>query len=280
MVDGKTLHGGLSDRVRGIIFGYLASKDAGVDFKVHFSSPFKLESYLEPNTHDWIINESDISYNSNEAEPIYIHSAFDKQYESKLKFDYLKKRIAESSKSQVHLYSNIIYTKDGRYSSAFKELFKPTAIVQKELDRLHSILGDSYLTATFRFQNSLGDFAELNLQPLSPDKQQDLISRCRQELEKLHHSYADKSILVTSDSKKFLEAVDSLDYVYTIKGELVHMSFTADSSLDLHKKPFVDYMMIAGAEQIFLFCTSGMYQSGFPYTASLINNRPFKEIRF
>lgn len=86
--------------------------------------------------------------------------------------------------------------------------------------------------------------------------------------------------MVTSDSRKFLDVVDKLDYVYTIPGKVVHMSYTEDMHFETHLKSFVDLMMLADAEKLYLLVTGDMYHSGFAESASFINNRPYKVINF
>lgn len=72
MADGKMLHGGLSDRLCGIISTYDYCIKNGIGFKIHFNSPYNLTDYLLPNRYDWTIDESQISFNLKESEPVYI----------------------------------------------------------------------------------------------------------------------------------------------------------------------------------------------------------------
>lgn len=48
IIDGKTPHGGLSDRLRGLFSIYYYCKQRGYTFKVAWNYPFKLEDYLMP----------------------------------------------------------------------------------------------------------------------------------------------------------------------------------------------------------------------------------------
>ena len=48
MVDGKYVHGGLSDRIRGITSIYHYCKDHQIPFYLNYTYPFKMEDYLEP----------------------------------------------------------------------------------------------------------------------------------------------------------------------------------------------------------------------------------------
>ena len=74
MFDGRKRHGGLADRLRGICTTYCFCREQGIDFRLHFSSPFRLEEFLVPNQYDWRIAEQEISYNALDAHPVYIAS--------------------------------------------------------------------------------------------------------------------------------------------------------------------------------------------------------------
>ena len=63
MLDGRALHGGLSDRLMGIISTYKVCKLLNLDFRIHFVKPFFLNDYLVPNKIDWKISYEEISYN-------------------------------------------------------------------------------------------------------------------------------------------------------------------------------------------------------------------------
>ena len=66
-IDGKTIHGGLSDRLRGLFSTYYYCLKEGIDFKVFWTYPFNLQDYLEPNKVNWLIEGKAISHNKNEV---------------------------------------------------------------------------------------------------------------------------------------------------------------------------------------------------------------------
>ena len=87
-------------------------------------------------------------------------------------------------------------------------------------------------------------------------------------------------ILVTSDSRKFLNEIDKEEWSYTIPGKLVHMSYTPIHNFETHLKSFVDLLVLSEAEKLYLLVTDDMFHSGFAESASLINNKPYEEIVF
>ncbi len=292
MVDGKFTCG-LSDRLQGTAFAYscireLREEGVDVEFRINFTAPFNLSTYLEPASYNWQIAPDKISYNSLQAHELVLMYPEEKDKVphrdiSLTNAEYLKREIKDSSHSQIHIYTNIHYGKNNSHSISFNELFKPSARLQEILTPHIEFLNTrgEYLNTTFRFQNLLGDFKEGSYLSLeSNEEREDLIKRCLAQIEKIHIKNPDKTILVTSDSRTFLNIANQKEYVYIVDGELVHMAYTTENTFEMHQKAFIDYLMIAGAEKIYLMRTGKMYNSGFPHTASMINNRPFERIEF
>ena len=62
MVDGRIHHGGMFDRLKGLITVYAISKALGKSFKLDWTYPFVLDKYLEPNEYDWLIDEIQMNF--------------------------------------------------------------------------------------------------------------------------------------------------------------------------------------------------------------------------
>lgn len=277
MIDGRSIHGGLTDRLRGICSVYTYCKQKGIPFYLNAVFPFKLEDYLVPNKYDWRIPEGDISYDSCKSAPIFVN---DYQFNTRLHRFYINKRLRE--KKQFHIYGNTPFL-DDHFTESFAELFKPSPRFQQDIDSLSSSLNLSsdYVAITTRFQQLLGDFKETGYKTLDEKGKQALITKCINKIEELHESeLKERRILCTSDSITFLNEVNKLPYVSIIPGNVVHMDHTSDASFETYEKSFLDLYMIAGAEKIVLLQTSDMYPSGFPKRAAMIYNRPFAHIAF
>lgn len=279
MADGKMLHGGLSDRLCGLVSAYACSKDLGVDFKVFFESPYLLTDYLIPNKVNWVIKKEEISFNSDEAIPIYLPN-----YEYRLGIDFQKKITKEKlniNSNQIHLYTNMRYFTKLEFNVLFNELFQLTEPLKNKINYNSQFLPDKYISITFRFQQLLGDFEEGDFEKLkTEDEKKQLINKCIskiKEIKKENSQY--HKILITSDSKIFLDCANQLDYVYIIPGDIVHMDFVQNKDLfDEHLKSFVDFFMLANADKIYLVNFHPLYSSSFPQTASFINNKEFIEL--
>lgn len=278
MADGKMLHGGLSDRLCGILSMYTYAKKHGYEFKILFVSPYKLTDILQPNQYNWTIDPKDISYNAKDAYPIYL-SVYSKNHSKVVK--HIDSYLDKLDVKQVHVYSNARYFDVEKVPQLFKELFVPCELLQTALDTHLNVLKDDYVSLTFRFQQLLGDFKEGNFAVLDSELEKErLVSKCLRVVECLYQKENVKRILVTSDSKTFLERVSHIDYVYVVSGEIRHMDFTDGKTVDISidMKSYVDMFMIANARAVYLCNMPPLYRSGFPETSSYIYGKPYYEI--
>jgi hypothetical protein len=168
MLDGRAYSGGISDILKGILSMYQFSKEIEFDFRINFCYPYNLSDYLEPNLYNWFISDNEISYNSNYSLPLWIYSSYSKfgkscefeiEFQRKILQKFFKKN---KSKLQFHIYTNSEWIKGAEYSTLFNELFKPSKTVQDTLNYHKRYLSSDYISMTFRFQQLLGDFENMD----------------------------------------------------------------------------------------------------------------------
>ena len=104
MADGRMKHGGLSDRLCGLISTYNYCKKNGCDFRINFKSPYQLDEILQPSNLDWRIKDEDISYSLCDSKPVYI--SFRPQYDVTEK---MFEKALNGGKKQYHVYTNARY---------------------------------------------------------------------------------------------------------------------------------------------------------------------------
>lgn len=280
--DGRIRNGGLADRLRGIVSVYQICKEQNLEFKIIFTSPFNLFEFLEPNIIDWCITEQELNYNTTITNLCYIDTLFGNEYEAKKQEQWFKREFKKNYK-EFHVRTNAIFSYNREYSTLFNELFKPSPKLRLSIEEQKEILGASYISTSFRFMNLIGDFnetVELHSK-LTKEEQNELITKNIEQLQLLHKKHSDKLILVNSDSTTFLQTAEKLDYVYVIPGSITHIDGKNDKDeYSAYEKTFLDFFMIANAEKIYLLRTGQMYNSGYPFAASKIYNRPFEKIEF
>lgn len=277
VIDNKVNSGGLSDRINGIISSFKVSQLVGYDFKILHSDPFELESYLVPNKYNWSMQKKLISYGKSQAVPVFIR-ALNRQNINKRILSFKQAVLSKNQIQQYHCYTNLILFSDEEFNSYFQILFRPSPILQEAIDFNTKKIGGKYVSITFRFQQLLGDFKEGNFPTLDEEGKITLIDKCLDVVKKISSKHKEHEVLVTSDSKTFLDKVAKLPRVYTIPGKLVHMAFTSDHSVETHLKSFVDLFMIANADKVYLVHSDKLYNSGFPRLASKIYSKPFESI--
>lgn len=281
--DGRFPHGGMFDRLKGAISVFAASQCIGREFKISFNHPFELRDYLEPNEYDWTIDKKDLTNSWPAARPIFMYGEFANPV-----------RLVKKRSCECHFYYgydsldwlNKRYGKNFEFGSLYKQLFKPTARLQKYIDLYKAEIGSKYIVAHFRFMNLLGDnteFKEIN--PSLPEIQQDeLINKSLDQLKSLmkstyHNESEQFRIMLATDSARFVSIVkEQIPDVYVVPGEIKHIGTAEDNSDASTIKMFLDYYLIAEAEKVYNFVSDGMWKSAFPEYAAKIGQKPFERI--
>lgn len=275
MLDGRRFHGGITDRIRGILSTWREAKRLGKPFYIHWNNPFPLEDYLVPNKVDWRIPASRISYRKGLAFPVVIEdetnlqSALRMAAASRLKFP------------QLHYYSNADNA-IGEYRELYSELFRPSPALEAEVERHLEALGPRYWSFTFRFLNLLGDFREWERKALPEDEAEVLIRSVigvmREEMKALPEGYR---VLVTADSRRFLDRVEREDSrIYVVPGDVKNVDLLKGEYKEAWLKTFTDHRLIMHAERAYLVRTGRMYKSGFPRFAAEVGGAEFIDLQF
>lgn len=278
LCDGRTVAGGLADRFKGMLSLYALCYEAGYDFRVCYTSPFRLADYLLPADYDWRIDPAELRYD--ETAMLVLENTEDSDYQTQRQATWLRERMAEGPR-EIHVItnSNFAYTLD--YSTLFWQLFRLAPQLDAALEAEHARLG-KYVTVNARFLTMLGDFRETgdNIS-LPADEALTLMGRCIAELEVLHAKHPRHTILVNSDSMRFLAEAQRLPYVRVVEGRVAHTDLMAhEGAEDAHQKLFLDFFLIATADAIYLLHTPPMRISGFPYAASKLAGKEMKVIEF
>lgn len=277
--DGKEGKYGLADRLRHCLSLYLYCQQNKLSYKIYHVFPFRLENILKPNKFNWVIDSGLVSKSIYRTRSIKIRSYYkstgiDEDIESNMQLQYLNKKII-SNKFQYHVYGNAHFFKSD-WKNAFDDLFSPSDELCELLDSLK--LPASYEAVSLRFQQLLGDFKEDGFPILSENEQNTLIEKCISEINSLRcrNFFSTKTILVTSDSVRFLNHVKILPDVIVIDGERAHPGTPLNNSERTYMNSFIDLYALRNAKRITLLRTGDMYNSGFPEFAARIGNKIFQ----
>lgn len=275
-LDNRTFQNGFADRLRGIVSAYAYAKLNNLQFKIDHKEPFCLEVFFEPNRVNWVLKESERTNNLLYSSPIVL-------------LDYTKgtRLLHLSKKRQYHIYSNINalqilnvnYSSSLTYHGLFNELFKPSKFLLENIKPYEFYINKGFISISFRFIRLMGDFDDCCGYTLSDNKQQELISTCHSFIRTIHERHNNiPYVLVTTDSKKFLDSVVNLDYVFVIPGKIGHIGY--GPNYEANVKTMLDFYMISQAKKAYLGCSDGMYESSFAKYAAETTGIEFEKINF
>lgn len=279
MADGKMVHGGMFDRLKGAVSIYALSKVHGKQFLIEFSSPFDLSVYLQPNKYNWTSEKTDIKYAYPYSRPIIAYSE-----------NLRANRLLKKKKGQIHFYFggdilgliNETYGQELEWSTLFNELFVPSTTLSNFVDERKKEIGCCYDAVHLRFVNLLGDNIEKNhYKVLTSDKQAELILSCCQKVKEIYNNCHNEGrrLIVASDSERFLKRIEAtLQDLYIVSGRIVHVDKIRQCSQDENLKLFADMYLLAGANKVYSVIGNGLYPSAFPEYSAKIGNTKFERI--
>lgn len=277
IIDGKTPHGGLSDRLRGLFSIYYYCKQKGYHFKIAWNYPFRLQDYLKPANENWIAEDWELASNRKMVSFRFFNSYSMMNNKEKDYFELLDFR-----KPIAHVYSNVTLHEE-LFPVLFNELFVPVETLQHAVERNISKIGGEFYSMSFRFIGLLGDFKDKDSRFNELDDEADkenYIEHCLNAIRNVYNAMSKKrKILVTTDSSLFLVRLDAILYVYTIPGVVGHMDVDKNS-YELHFKTFLDFIMISKAIKCYSYQYGKMYSATkFAKTAALIGGKEYEVMK-
>ena len=275
MADGKMPHGGLFDRLKGLITIYAIAKSEFQRFVINFTNPFILEKYLVPNQYDWRADDGAIVYSYPWTRPVIAYSEFK-----------APDRLFKKRNGQTHFYfgNDILDCINKRYGmsyeweSLYNELFQPSDYLRYYINSIKQEIGGKYQAAHFRFQNLLGDRVEIGKYTvLEENEKRELENECIKKLHDINNQLQNNERLVVfSDSMVFLGYVKkSCSDYYVVPGNVKHVDNVDQSSEDEALKLFIDMYLMIDAEKVYSIVGNKLYPSAFPEYSAKIGRKPF-----
>ncbi|AXT20744.1 hypothetical protein D7030_11775 [Flavobacteriaceae bacterium AU392] len=275
--DGLFPHGGLVDRLKGMISFYEISKLLNYEFYIHFDNPFNLNIFLEPNTVNWLIKKKDIKWHPTKTKLIYVVNNFNVK-----PLELIKKSKADT----FIVYANIDYLNsfhpladakalENKWRINFNELFKKTSQLN---DKLNNIEQEKYIAFHTRFTSLMGDFVDSSTKTISEEQKQKLLTQLQTEVKSIVKTTVYKCYGF-SDSVRFLDYIEEKEAVHLVEGNPFHMdNYKGNSTIEGHLKTMIDFFMIANSEIVYFLKIEPMYHSSFSKYAAIVGDKPFKMI--
>lgn len=273
--DGLFPHGGLVDRLKGIISFYQIAQTLGYDFKINFNNPFDLSLFLQPNNVDWQIDINNMRWHPTKTKTLYLVNNFDANP---------LKLIKNSKAKQFYVYANIDYSKtnfpdlnteqlEHKWRADFNQLFKKSELLEA---KLNAITTTPFISFHSRFTTLMGDFKDTTTKVLSVDEQDDLCNNLVTIINRVKAAH-NKNAFVFSDSINFINFVKQKVQVSSIEGQPFHMdNFNNNNNTDGHLKTLIDFFMIAKSDTVYFLNVKPMYNSSFSKYAAIVGQTNFK----
>lgn len=272
--DGLFPHGGLVDRLKGIVSFYEASKILNYEFFIQFDNPFNLDAFLEPNSVNWLIDGKDVGWHPTKTKLLYLINNFDAN-----PIEIIKK----SNANTFIVYANIDYLNafypeakpsiiENKWRHSFNELFKKTKLLN---DKLKGVENEKYIAFHSRFTSLMGDFVDSSVKIISEEEKQNLLSQIQTVMQGVINKTSMKSYAF-SDSIRFLDFIKAKEPIHLVEGNPFHMdNYKGGSTLEAHLKTMIDFFMIANSEKVYFLKVDPMYHSSFSRYAAIIGDKPF-----
>jgi hypothetical protein len=276
--DGLFPHGGIVDRLKGIISFYEVAKKLDYDFYIYFNHPFQLSYFLKPNKVNWDIKERELKYNPFSTKVIYLMDNFEVN----------PLELIKNSKAKTFLiYNNIDYLgvifkgnteseNQQIWYNSYNELFLVSSELNKEIQKNHH---DDRIVFHTRFTSLMGDFKDTTNIVLDENKRQKLINKLIRKMEEVVVLHPDKKVYVLSDSIVFLNYIKQHTSFTVLEGNPKHSGMkNNDADLESHYKTFVDFYFMTKSDAIYLLQLDQMYNSNFSKYAAILGDVPFTSL--
>jgi hypothetical protein len=275
--DGVVPHGGLVDRLKGIISFYQIAKELNYDFKILFDNPFKLSSFLEPNNIDWNFSRKQIHWHPTKTKIIYLINNFGANP---------MQLIQNSSAIRFYVYANIDYSKstfpelnqlqlEHNWRESFNALFKQSSHLSEKLNQIET---KPFIAFHSRFTSLMGDFKDTTTKILPYREREVLCDKLLQLINKTILTEAQKAYLF-SDSINFIAYVKDKINIKTVEGNPFHMdNFEKTKDTNGHLKTLIDFFMISKSEKVYFLKVNPMYNSSFSKYAAIVGNTKFERL--
>lgn len=283
MLNNKIKHGGLLDRLKGIISAKIIAEKNNLPFKIYSdNSSFNLCKYLLPKNQHTYLTKDELSMSAHVSRPVVMYNtlAFS---EADIMSRFRHKKRA------YHLYTNL------DFSAALHPLLNTGELQQqwkKQFFQLFSfadnisfpgqkiINGIATCGIHLRFTSILGDFDEAVNKPLPDEQKQLLIASCVQAVSQLIQQEKFQQFLVVSDSGTFLNTLKQIP-ANTFGNKLLLVPPGKIGHVDVHyddevlEKSVLDFYLLSQCKKIIQVKAKQMYNSQYSKYAAITGDAEY-----
>jgi hypothetical protein len=283
MFNNRLTHGGLLDRIKGIISTVIIARQLGYDYKVFAHPSFPLQQFLQDNPGNLYLTQEQIQYNGWNSKPVYFYNTFTFSNRQILS-------LFQKGKKQYHFYCNTDVLKhffpqytaeqlNTLWRATFHELFRFAPAFATDAA---SILPNGTPTCGIhlRFHSLLGDFKEVFNLPIPAAEQEALLQHCINSVTNIISDTHFQQYYIASDSSIFLQRMQQHISMHPVqkqvviaRGQPAHID--VDHSSQTLYKTLQDFYLLSTCTSIYQVLAPKMYNSQFSRYAAVIGNAPY-----
>jgi len=280
MADGSIVHGGLTDRNKGLLTSYYLAKKHNTPFSIFYISPVNYANFWHSNK----INITKLIINPFKFK-VWLVSSIDELKE------------LNEVKSEVFLKkTNLLYVNENilAYLNNNGNWEKPTQKLYNELD----LLGENHVKTSFkkdyfdyvskdfeilhfRCLNYLNDFDDSKILPIAEDQIIIALDKLRNHLEEQHENLKNKVFI--SDSRRLLNYFKDKGYRVFSTKTTKHMDNPGHSIIE-YMRGYQENHLITFAKSVnsytFYFNRQQPFNSHFAYYPAIFGNVPFHKFGY
>ncbi len=282
MLNNKIMHGGLVDRLKGIISGAMIAEELKIDFKVLVDeNTFNLFQFLNAVEQKVVASKDEVSFNYFFSRPVLLYNLLRISKENIL--------TRFRSKKQFHLYINMDVTnrffphlteeqKLAKWRDTFSKLFK--------FDNYFHTYWQKQINTTkvcgihLRFVSLLGDFDEVVNHELDENAKANLVKKCLAGVTEIMKENNSEKFIVVADSAYFLDCLkthlsgtDLVDKLFIPTGVIGHIDIVKYEAV--LQKTILDFYLLSRCEEVFQVKAAGMHNSQYCRYAAILGNAPY-----
>lgn len=276
-------HGGLLDRLKGIVTAKIIAEKTGLPFGISAdTSSFNLFKYLLPKDDHILVHKDALCMSVFASKPVVLYNTL------AFRATDIFKKFQQKNKS-YHFYTNL------DFSAALNPLLSTEELHQLWKKQFFSLFSfadtitlpaQEILNATpacgihLRFTSILGDFDEAVNKPLPDDQKQLLIDSCVQAVSGVIKEQKFQQFLVLSDSVTFLNYIKQLPES-TFAGKKIIITPGKIGHVDVHhdeqilEKSLMDFYLLSQCKKIIQVKAKQMYNSQYSRYAAIIGNAEY-----
>ncbi len=276
MFDNKMLHGGLLDRIKGIVAAKMIADELQYDFKIYVNKKtFNLLAYLKLKDPNVAMPEDQLQYNIWTSKPVLFYNTLDATKQEVL-------NLFSNRHKQYHFYCNLNLLKafypalteeewNRKWRDYFNQLFYFDDYFVDTANRLFKT--QNIVGFHLRFLSLLGD--EVEGTKVLPDNEKIALTEgCVQRIGEIIGSSSAEQFLVVSDSTTFLHSLQQMTgpqsaNIVILEGSIAHIDFVHDE--EVLKKAILNFYLLCRCKQVYQIIGNSMHRSQFCLYAAVLS---------